>query len=635
MGVSEVEDSRDVARRGSHVARQHAIVYQPTDAPACPQCRMLDVPFFDTDCPSCLNILHSDETTVPEIFAILRQWVPRTQKDIKTLASEILKRGAHVNDRDGLTDMTLLHYACKSGATGVGDLTSSTQTVGMLLDYGADASLRCRWTDMTPLHYAAYFDVPPVIELLLKASKKADIDSPCQVFDGGTPLHIAASTLCLGAAQTLADCGASLTSLDNLGRIPFECVPEMRKGEALPNEVSTACNMRDLLRCSLPSGVHGSDGSAQQQEAAPSPSTGRVLLQSLGLKIGDKVTVGGSKVGTLRYCGTIHFATGIWAGVELCNPLGKNDGSLGGVSYFQCPMNHGIFAPITKIQKYDGSPQVDAASPTKPSRPPKSISYPKVDVSHVSSKIETGLSTLRQKQHLYDRKNNKLSIGDSVVVGQRKGVVRFLGETQFAPALCEQLSPARTGYWCGIELAKPEGKNNGSVNGVTYFTCPPNHGVFALPSKVKWIPPGTDEEASDLDSLVDLNTSISRSSTDGDSGGSPASQRSNPTEKKPPAKPQHAKTVQTVLKKGCWLTVGMNVFVCNELGVIRYIGPVHFEEGTWLGVELRGPTGRNDGSVQGRRYFTCKPNHGLIVRPNKVTVRGINSAKLFEEQPHS
>lgn len=49
----------------------------------------------------------------------------------------------------------------------------------------------------------------------------SDIDSPCQVFDGGTPLHIAAATLCLGAAQTLVDCGASLTSLDSLGRIPF------------------------------------------------------------------------------------------------------------------------------------------------------------------------------------------------------------------------------------------------------------------------------------------------------------------------------------------------------------------------------------------------------------------------------
>ena len=29
---------------------------------------------------------------------------------------QVLRRGAHVDDRDGLTDMTLLHYACKAGA---------------------------------------------------------------------------------------------------------------------------------------------------------------------------------------------------------------------------------------------------------------------------------------------------------------------------------------------------------------------------------------------------------------------------------------------------------------------------------------------------------------------------------------
>lgn len=34
---------------------------------------------------------------------------------------QILKRGCHVNDRDGLTDMTLLHYSCKAGAHGVGE----------------------------------------------------------------------------------------------------------------------------------------------------------------------------------------------------------------------------------------------------------------------------------------------------------------------------------------------------------------------------------------------------------------------------------------------------------------------------------------------------------------------------------
>ena len=64
-------------------------------------------------------------------------------------------------------------------------------------------------------------------------------------------------------------------------------------------------------------------------------------------------------------------------------------------------------------------------------------------------------------------------------------------------------------------------------------------------------------------------------------------------------------------------------------GVIRYIGSVEFAEGIWLGVELRTPKGKNDGSVQGKRYFTCKANHGLIVRPSKVTVRGINGAKLL------
>ena len=65
--------------------------------------------------------------------------------------------------------------------------------------------------------------------------------------------------------------------------------------------------------------------------------------------------------------------------------------------------------------------------------------------------------------------------------------------------------------------------------------------------------------------------------------------------------------------------------------MLRYIGDVDFAEGIWLGVELRTPKGKNDGSVQGRRYFLCRPNHGLIVRPSKVTVRGINGAKLLPE----
>ena len=32
------------------------------------------------------------------------------------LSFQILRRGAHVNDKDGLTDLSLLHYASKAGA---------------------------------------------------------------------------------------------------------------------------------------------------------------------------------------------------------------------------------------------------------------------------------------------------------------------------------------------------------------------------------------------------------------------------------------------------------------------------------------------------------------------------------------
>lgn len=86
-----------------------------------------------------------------------------------------MKRGANINDRDGLTDMTLLQYASKSGAAGIGDPESAMHIVSMLIDAGADVNIRCRWTNMTALHYAAYFDVVPVLKILLKATKALGI----------------------------------------------------------------------------------------------------------------------------------------------------------------------------------------------------------------------------------------------------------------------------------------------------------------------------------------------------------------------------------------------------------------------------------------------------------------------------
>ena len=53
-------------------------------------------------------------------------------------------------------------------------------------------------------------------------------------------------------------------------------------------------------------------------------------------------------------------------------------------------------------------------------------------------------------------------------------------------------------------------------------------------------------------------------------------------------------------------------------GVIVFIGETHFSTGEWAGVILDGPLGKNDGSVAGRRYFSCEVNHGIFARHSKL-----------------
>lgn len=53
----------------------------------------------------------------------------------------------------------------------VGDPAAALRLTSQLICLGADVSLRSRWTNMNALHYAAYFDVPELIRVLLKAAK--------------------------------------------------------------------------------------------------------------------------------------------------------------------------------------------------------------------------------------------------------------------------------------------------------------------------------------------------------------------------------------------------------------------------------------------------------------------------------
>ena len=67
-------------------------------------------------------------------------------------------------------------------------------------------------------------------------------------------------------------------------------------------------------------------------------------------------------------------------------------------------------------------------------------------------------------------------------------------------------------------------------------------------------------------------------------------------------------------------TLGAIVEVPAGRGVVRFAGATSFSSGKWIGIELSEPNGKHDGTVQGVKYFTCKPNYGVFVRPSQVKV---------------
>ncbi|XP_055088134.1 kinesin-like protein KIF13B isoform X2 [Periophthalmus magnuspinnatus] len=73
------------------------------------------------------------------------------------------------------------------------------------------------------------------------------------------------------------------------------------------------------------------------------------------LKEGEFVTVGTNKYGTVQYVGPTDFAPGIWIGVELEVPAGKNDGSVGGKHYFHCNPGYGVLVRPSRVTRASGT----------------------------------------------------------------------------------------------------------------------------------------------------------------------------------------------------------------------------------------------------------------------------------------
>lgn len=107
------------------------------------------------------------------------------------------------------------------------------------------------------------------------------------------------------------------------------------------------------------------DPDAPNQEQAKKAAVEQEI-KDRELEVGKRCRIGGddTKRGVIKFVGevkTIAGGPGSWIGIHLDEPVGKNDGSMGGVRYWGEPseLKHGIFVRPERVDAGDFPPLDD------------------------------------------------------------------------------------------------------------------------------------------------------------------------------------------------------------------------------------------------------------------------------------
>ena len=71
------------------------------------------------------------------------------------------------------------------------------------------------------------------------------------------------------------------------------------------------------------------------------------------LRLNQRIRVRDFGLGTIQFLGCVHFAQGLFVGVELDHANGKHDGSYRGKRYFAAKDRHGVLVKQHRVELLD------------------------------------------------------------------------------------------------------------------------------------------------------------------------------------------------------------------------------------------------------------------------------------------
>ena len=288
--------------------------------------------------------------------------------------------------------------------------------------------------------------------------------------------------------------------------------------------------------------------------------------------------------GTVRFVGSVDFVDDDkrWFGVELDHPVGRHDGTVQGVRYFAAANSTGVFVTEAKLTKILGTEFGGGIGVrrTNGAAAAAAASRESLDLGEEAASFSGNFHNLDET-----RQGGVTSAAAAAAKGRTSLSMRHrvAKSSSFAAADRPEPPPMRAASRMSTVSRVTKYGGGGGGGGTRRQLFGSN-------------PEGVDDGWQSV-GAVEFN-----------------------------------KFKKKVAKK--YLDVGTSAICVHnkEMGVVRYVGRVDFAPGIWVGLEMRNPVGRHDGFVEGKRYFTARSSHGVIMRPKKISVHGINGERLLKPE---